>query len=302
MSDNITNKVNGDTVDASEWNQFADIDNAIITSGQTPSTGDLFQISKAMANYAAQGSVFGTDSGIADAYVITQIPPFRAPDALRNGMTITFNTVNSNTGSCTVNAFSLGVKAIKKADGMTNPSAGDIFGDISLRYDGTNFRIVNNFVISQLPSGSNLQIVNTQTAAAATGTTTIPYDDTIPQSTEGNQYMSLSITPSSVASKLKIDVVIYASGDVVSRTIAALFQDSTTNALCANSVSQTTEAGTASPICFTYYMTAATISSTTFKVRAGLSVAGTTTLNGISNNRRLGGTNYSSITITEIKA
>ena len=35
------------------------------------------------------------------------------------------------------------------------------------------------------------QIVATQTGAVATGTTTFPEDDTIPQNTEGDEYMTL---------------------------------------------------------------------------------------------------------------
>ena len=48
-------------------------------------------------------------------------------------------------------------------------------------------------------------------------------------------------------------------------------------------------------------MTAGTTSSTTFKVRAGLTSAGTTTLNGNGGNRKLGGVLNSGIWIREIQ-
>ncbi len=51
------------------------------------------------------------------------------------------------------------------------------------------------------------QVVVTQTGAVASGTTVIPYDDTIPQNTEGDEYITRSITPKSATSKLVIDVV-----------------------------------------------------------------------------------------------
>ena len=49
-------------------------------------------------------------------------------------------------------------------------------------------------------------------------------------------------------------------------------------------------------------MTAGTISSTTFKLRAGSDGAGTITMNGNGGARKFGGALISSITITEIVA
>lgn len=148
--------------------------------------------------------------------------------------------------------------------------------------------------------GAVVQVVNTQTGAVATGTTTIPVDDTIPQNTEGTEFMSLAITPTSSSSKLRIDVVAFASlsaGNIW--TIAALFQDSTANALAVGANFQTI--GTAfAPISFTHYMTAGTTSATTFKLRIGPHSAATVTLNGQSGGRLWGGVIASSITITEI--
>ena len=51
-----------------------------------------------------------------------------------------------------------------------------------------------------------VQVVNTQTGAVATGTTVMPIDDTIPQNTEGDQYMTLAITPTHASNKLLIEV------------------------------------------------------------------------------------------------
>jgi len=77
-----------------------------------------------------------------------------------------------------------------------------------------------------------IQVVNTQTGAVNSGTTIMPDDDTIPQNTEGVEFMTLSVTPTSAANKLKIDVVAYLSTNTAVRYISgALFQDSTANAL-----------------------------------------------------------------------
>ena len=150
-----------------------------------------------------------------------------------------------------------------------------------------------------------VQRVNTQTGAVATGTTVLPKDDTIPQNTEGDQVMSLSITPKSTSNILYIQVVIasIATSANGESTIAALFQDTTANALAVGMCGHASGVAAANQVwstSFIHKMTAATISSTTFKVRVGCGVGGTTTFNGASAGRYFGGVAASSITITEV--
>lgn len=147
-----------------------------------------------------------------------------------------------------------------------------------------------------------VQVVNYQTGALATGTTQIPFDDTIPQNTEGDEYLTLAITPRSTTNKLKIEVVLNASTGTAARYIvAALFQDSTAGALAATLI-RIVEATGGGALVFRYYMAAGTTSATTFKVRAGLTGSGTTTVNGSAAGRIFGGVMISSLTITEILA
>jgi uncharacterized membrane protein YgcG len=147
-----------------------------------------------------------------------------------------------------------------------------------------------------------LQSVNSQTGAVATGSTTIPLDDTIPQNTEGTEFLTASITPTKSTSKLLIQVVIVLSASTGNQFLAcALFQDSTANALAVTNTYNNQATGT-SQLTLNYYMTAGTTSSTTFKVRAGGSSAGTFTLNGTGGGRSYGGAMASSITITELNA
>jgi hypothetical protein len=145
-------------------------------------------------------------------------------------------------------------------------------------------------------------MVNSSTGAVSTGTTLIPSDDTIPQNSEGNEYMTLAITPTSATNNLRIDVVVQCSSSAAGgRMMAALFQDSTANAL-AVSTQGFVDANKPMMLSFTHFMAAGTTSATTFKVRVGASVAGTTTFNGASGARLYGGVSSSSITITEIAA
>lgn len=149
--------------------------------------------------------------------------------------------------------------------------------------------------------GGVVQVVNTITGAVATGTGQIPADDTKPQNSEGDEYMTLAVTPRSASNKLRIDVIVFMSNSTATRTLtAALFQDSGADALAIVSTFMATAAGHAT-LAFSHYMAAGTTSATTFKVRAGAGGSGTTTFNGILGARYFGGSIASSITITEIQ-
>ena len=155
-----------------------------------------------------------------------------------------------------------------------------------------------------LPDGVVVQVVKTQTGAVATGSTVMPIDDTIPQNTEGDEYMTLAITPKATTNILVIDVIAQVSVASAQRIGGALFQDATADALAATSVGSTTNGwdGAVIPIYIRHTMAAGTTSATTFKFRAGAIGATTTTFNGQGGARLFGGVMASSITITEYKA
>lgn len=146
-----------------------------------------------------------------------------------------------------------------------------------------------------------IQRVNTITGTMATGTTTIPADNTIPQNTEGDQYMSLSITPTNASNILVIEVIANINTTIASNAlmIMGLFQDSIANALAVCAATVPTN-GTGNAIPMRYEMVAGTTSATTFKIRIGGNTAGTTTFNGFNTSAYFGGVFASSITITEI--
>jgi len=151
----------------------------------------------------------------------------------------------------------------------------------------------------ELPPGKVVQVVNFQTGAAATGTGLIPIDDTIPQITEGNEYMTLAITPTNATNKLKITVVAMLSNDTSDAIIAcALFVGATANALAvvSNRDSVVNEPCT---LMLEHVIVAGVVSALTFRVRVGANSTSTTTFNGISTTRRYGGVESSTISIME---
>jgi hypothetical protein len=168
------------------------------------------------------------------------------------------------------------------------------------KYDGTTVLAGGlTAAATVMAPGAQIQMVSVETGAVATGTTVMPNDDTIPQITEGNEYMTLAITPKSATSKLVIEVVWNGSSSVNGTLAMGLFQDSTANALAAvlNTPGNTDYS---TNISLTHVMVSGTTSATTFRVRVGSNAASTTTFNGTAGTRRLGGVMASSIVIREV--
>lgn len=148
--------------------------------------------------------------------------------------------------------------------------------------------------------GKPVQEVVNFSGSVATGTTLIPADDTIPQITEGNEYLTQAVTPSSAANILEIEAQLQlASSANNQHMIAALFQDATASALAA-AADGAADSGYEILMRIYHRMLAATTSSTTLRARAGGSAAGTTTLNGVGGSRRYGGVENSFLRVKEI--
>ena len=148
---------------------------------------------------------------------------------------------------------------------------------------------------------ANTPIYVEELGAVATGTTVIPFDDTIPQNTEGDQYLSLAITPKSAAHLLRISVQVQLSHTVGGFYTVALFQNSIASAISSAST-YNANANAMKQVCLVYTMTAGTISEITFNVRCGTDIAGTLTFNGAAGARRFGGVMNSFIHIEEFAA
>lgn len=166
--------------------------------------------------------------------------------------------------------------------------------------DGCSQVPAGSIQFDDVSAGMVIQVANYTTGAVATGTTIIPLDDTIPQITEGTQFMSLAFTPKKANSLLRIEVIVNGNSQIASGYYGvALFRDTTANAL-ATSLTYDATANSLQCIPLSCVVSAGAITPTTFYVRAGLNSAGTFTFNGIASARQYGGSLASSITITEI--
>lgn len=156
---------------------------------------------------------------------------------------------------------------------------------------------------AKVATGAPVQVVSAGFSAVATGTTVFPLDDTIPQITEGNEYMTLAITPKSATNILVITATgVFSSSIANNNMIMALFQDATANALAVAIQRTPAAADTAVSVPLLHTMVAGTASATTFRIRASGNGAGTTTFNGNAGARLFGAIPKSTITITEYKA
>lgn len=150
-------------------------------------------------------------------------------------------------------------------------------------------------------SGSVIASVRASLATFSSVTAIIPVDDTIPQNTEGTELLTVSITPTNAASKLRIRGHLPFAMNGTSTAVGALFRDSGADAIGAT-FKTNSFINLASLMTFDKEVAAGSTSATTFKLRAGvLSGAFTLYVNGASS-RLGGGVVETSLTIEEIKA
>ena len=156
--------------------------------------------------------------------------------------------------------------------------------------------------VARKEGGKLLQQVHTQTGAVNTGTTIFPEDDSIPQNTEGDEYMTLSITPKSATSVINIEAHVFYSNTNSTRAGTGLFKDSDADALAftSNFIDDLTSMSNMQVF---YSETSGNTTARTYKIRCGnIQTAGTFTFNGQGGNRKFGGTVLSTIRILEIEA
>lgn len=140
----------------------------------------------------------GTSAGVANAYTLTNTPPFpTAAVAYRLLSAYTFVANADNTGASTLNVDGLGAKTIKKFFNQ-DLTAGDIKSGMVVQviYDGTNFQMVSQaggVGVGNLNPGTDLQFVRTYLSG---GIPTTRWES--PYITAAGSYQSIPAAGSSV--------------------------------------------------------------------------------------------------------
>jgi Pgp3 C-terminal domain len=196
---------------------------------------------------------------------------------------------------------------------MTNPLTADASGFVQCKlangkYDivfsnGAGSVTVDGYVAFDPADGGIVgQEVVGDTASVITCSTPLPVDDTIPQNTEGTQVVTVAITPQNAGSVIEISYNASGSSSTGMFVGAAVFQDSTANALAGSpSLVQTTGNDQKFALSWKFKVAAVNTTARTYKLRLGPDSTGTAYVNGDgSGNRLLGGDLQASIGVREI--
>jgi len=134
------------------------------------------------------------------------------------------------------------------------------------------------------------------TNAVTTCTVAIPYDNTIPQITEGNQIFSVTVTPQSASSFIRVRATLNISCD--DNSTMALFKDSGVNAVA---VACGPSPGTSQlcPVTLVYREPSSNTTSRVYSIRVG-SQTNPVVVNGLTIGNKMGGKLTSTILIEEI--
>lgn len=247
--------------------------------------------------------------------------------SLPNAMTMTGITVTGGTFNATALQVA-GVSAVLTTRNITTGATSGISGGGDLSADRSIIlnpggltaktgRVLADSVVINDVAGGNvvkgqtflnafskmcIQTVNQTTGAlqVLTGANAFPANSGIPTNTQGDQVMSVAITPFSATSLLEIEVTTQTSTLDTSfgNLTTGVFQDAVTNALAAGQ-NTAPASGRVVTTTFKHWMTSGTTAATTFKVRCGYSGGGTINFNGSSSVVNFGGIPGSSITVRE---
>ena len=222
----------------------------------------------------------------------------------------TIGTLNSTTGTITnISTTLAGDFTISQGTGTlgtTGVAAGTygtstIIPRISVDEKG---RITTISTAALGSTGKLLQVVRSTTSSVVTCGTNIPWDDTIPQNTEGNEVLTAAITPLSATSSLYIKFFCTGShsGAGGNGTMAALFVDSTANAISIFGVPNN-GANWQTTISMAASIDSSSTTARTYKVRVGSSGGVTFYVNGNNVGTRVfGGASTAMFEILEVEA
>jgi len=334
VKDIATKADNVSSLSAAEFNNVQlEHENSITSSGQMLDEFNLFQQAEMVTRYASTGGVFYQDSGVADAYVLLPLGTFIVPEVYLDGAAAVFKIGNDSTGPSTIN-YAGGVKSLTLPDGsaistemitgeyattrynladdrveLVNVSggAGNVVGPVSAVdeniavYDSITGKLIKDGGQSIADINILLQApVSTTISTIVSGASSVlPLDNTIPQNTEGDEFITVTITPVSATSTLVIEFN-GQFGHGANVIGVALFQDSVVAAIAAKiwpgeSVSNDGSAGS-----IKHVRTSGTTSAITFKIRAGISSAGSVNLNGTFGGvQYFGGVSSAVLSVTE---
>ena len=272
----------------------------LIAFTAAPSAVNYLTIANAATGNAVTLSAAGTDTNIG----MTLTP--KGSGALTFSSDVTASGAVTFNGAIVANStFSVKTSAGTGGAGVRlyeDPNNGTNY----LTIKGADSQTANNTIAFPDVSISSWFLQQVRATATATNSTTniVPNDGTIPQISEGKEYMTCSITPKSTTSTLIVEfeapIVATTTGDL--SAIFSLYQDTTANAVAVTMVPKfTSNEDVLGGARIKYIMTSGTTSAITFSVRYGPDDTGTAYINRRSGTAGLlGNVGMSSLVITEL--
>ncbi len=243
---------------------------------------------------------FGTASGT-DSYTLNFSPgtDFTLGDGVASTFAFYVKFANANTAAMTLNVNGTGAKPVKKFTTEDLVAGEIVAGSIHLlTFDGTNFQLLSDVNVVQ--ADAVLQVVGTVDDTVESTALTFPYDNTVPQITEGAPVNGLDtpFTAKQATSKLIVDVEVSATsgGDTV--LILALFRDSESNALAVSAVASGSD-NRKTPLRLRAILDNPDTAAHTYRVRYGSASAAPATMT-LNDAALFGSTLQSTLSITEI--
>lgn len=148
-------------------------------------------------------------------------------------------------------------------------------------------------------SAAVLQCLQNTYTTNASLTVAIPYDDTVPTSSEGTQILSQAVTPADNTNKVLCEVTLQVNGGN-NAVCVALYRGTT--CISATFVASAALAGSAEQIAFSFLDSPASASAQTYTVRVGGDDTSAIRLNGLTSGRKFGGVSAATLTVSEINA
>lgn len=153
-----------------------------------------------------------------------------------------------------------------------------------------------------LPAGSIVDVQSAAYTSSSSFSSVIPTDGTIPQSGEGTQILSVSITPKKNTNKV---LAIFTCHGAINASpgyhlVAALFKNSDTDAI-ESRAGHSAQADFVTTVSFNKVDSPASTSAQTYKVRVGPNASATGYVNGNSGGNLFGGVSTATLVLLEIQ-
>jgi hypothetical protein len=245
--------------------------------------------------------------GSSNAYTLTSK---RTISGLVDATIMAFTANHTNTGASTLALNGLTAKAIRRPNGDALVAGDIVSGQVCIviyKSSPDQWRLLSGPGAAGVVPARAYSTYATNTDL----TTELPYDNSIPQNTEGTEIISQAITLKRADSRVRArftahGLSVSSAGDDGRPWSAALFIDSTADALAAAAAGDVTQnqfstsAGGANVLVLEFEHAPGSVGPFTYKIRVGPTSGDTLRLNGNPAGRKFGGVSVATLVLEEV--